>query len=238
MLFQVTDSAYCISAKTPSFISPLRRGSEIEHMSTGRALPVPRGGMTRSSIVATVAGAILASAGCVVAYTKLNSRLARLPPSRASGTQPSSPSPSAESTPLTAASRVRLISSSIKPTIPTSFAASRTVKEVVNRVGHDITEDSRSVEIRVSGVSGVSRGETADGSVGKHDGARVGDEEILAIFARAFFSGVVLAPERMLLGALELRLTKFTRKPSTSSPFGYAWRCWWMLQEFRRKCQA
>lgn len=123
-------------------------------MSIRRALPIPRGGMTRSSIVAAAAGAILASAGCVVAYTKLNSRLAHLPPGRPSATQPSSSSPSAESTPFTATGRVVwLLSSSIETKIPTSFAASRTVREVVNHVGHDITEDSRSVEIRVSGVS-------------------------------------------------------------------------------------
>lgn len=95
--------------------------------------------------------------------------------------------------------------------VPPSFSSSATVRELVNHADHKLTQDSRSVELR------IPRRRDRDGGLGVSSGA-IGDEEILARFVRGFFGGVVLAPERAVLRMLRVRMTCFSSKLNSTVP--------------------
>ncbi|KPM34800.1 hypothetical protein AK830_g11771 [Neonectria ditissima] len=78
-------------------------------------------------------------------------------------------------------------------TTPDSFQQSLSVSEIVNARKHQQVEDSRFITLEIPP---------------QHQ--HITDEVLLARFAKGYFGGLVLSPERILLKAIGLNLTKFT----------------------------
>ncbi|KAH7021330.1 uncharacterized protein B0I36DRAFT_388060 [Microdochium trichocladiopsis] len=161
--------------------------------------------LAASGITALVATA--ASAAGLVTYSAVSKHF-QIP-----GSSSPSPPPSSSSSSSSPSAPFTVTSYPASATAPASFTRSRTVTDIINHAGHRITQDSRTVEVRApkGGCLSISNSSSSSSK------SALSDEEILARFVRAFFGGVVFAPEGVVLRALGRRMAWFSKVPTSSA---------------------